>query len=148
LVFRPARDVGEERVTGVEYDESHRTGAAGAQLACGVVAHVAEFADGLMHAGDDGIRHSLGPVEHVRDGADGDAGTFGDVAYGGCHPSLFSPEPHSPGACRNDSGRLDACCGCFYCSEHRESFQRGDSHTMTDLTPIAPLLDQQAIELP
>ena len=46
LVFRAAGDVGEERVAGVEHDEADRTRPTGAQLAGGVVAHVAEVADG------------------------------------------------------------------------------------------------------
>jgi hypothetical protein len=79
LVLHAAGQVGEERVGHVEHHQADRPAAPGAQLAGGLVAHEAEFRDRGVHpvAGRPG--HDVGPVEHVGDRGDGDAGVGGDI---------------------------------------------------------------------
>ena len=78
-------DVGEERVGGVEHHVGDRPAGPHPQLAGELVAHEAELGhrplDPLPGAGAD----HLGAVQHVGDGAEGDAGRGGDVLDGGDH---------------------------------------------------------------
>ena len=73
LVLHAARDVGEERVGGVDDDQADRPATTGSQLAGGLVADEAQPVDHRLDAlerlGSDRLR----PVEHVRHGAHGDA---------------------------------------------------------------------------
>ena len=69
-IFGPAGDVGEEGVAHVEHDEADRAASSCAQLACRVVAHEAELVDRGLHAFDRGGGDLVGPVQHVRHGAD------------------------------------------------------------------------------
>ena len=75
-----ARDVGEERVGDVEHDQADGAAVPGPQVPGRLVADEARASaiaslDPLAGAGADRV----GPVEHVADGADRDAGPLGDV---------------------------------------------------------------------
>jgi len=79
LVFHAARQVGEEGVRHVEHHQADRAAAAGPQLARGLVPYEAELPDRGVHPVAGRPRHDVGPVEHVRDRGDGDAGVGGDL---------------------------------------------------------------------
>jgi hypothetical protein len=77
-------DVVEERVGAVEHHV--REGAAGTrpQLACRLVAHEAQLGHGALDPLPGAGADHLGPVHHVGDRAEGDAGRAGDVLDGRC----------------------------------------------------------------
>ena len=72
-------DVGEEGVARVEQDVGERPAVSGPQLARRLVAHEAEVAHRLLDPRPGRRARPGRAVEHVADGAEGDAGASGDV---------------------------------------------------------------------
>ena len=75
-----ARDRCEEGVSDIEDDEAHYSAPPGSQLTSRVVAHISEGRDRVPHILDDRLFHRSATVEHVRHGADRNAGPRGDFA--------------------------------------------------------------------
>ena len=76
-----------------------------------------------VHALDHVLRDPVGAVEHVRDGADGDAGAFGDVADRDRHRTPFAYLCRMLVTIADD---LTPAAQPLYCNEMSESFQRRD----------------------
>ncbi len=77
--FGAARDVGEERVGGVEHQQADRATATRAQLTRRLVAHEAERLDGGLDPVAGLFGHPLRSVQHVRHGSDRDPGMGRDI---------------------------------------------------------------------
>ena len=128
LVLHPACHVGEERVGHVEHDKPDRPAVPGAQLARGLVPDEPELPDRRVHPVAGLLSHDFGPVEHVRDRGDGDAGVRGDLPDADRHvyPLLDWTDRQSEARYWNVSN-LARRCGGSACSIALAVWQHGNA---------------------